>query len=229
MEQGIFVHQFELGPWDNFIYFIGDKATRKCAVVDPAWDADAIVAEAEKLDVTIERAFCTHSHFDHVNRVDALLKTHDIPVHMMKQEVEFSGFKCENLAPSSPGDTVTIGEHTEVTFVHTPGHTPGSTTYRVKDAIVTGDTLFIQGCGRCDFVGGDPEIMFNTLKSLTEKLPKETRLYPGHNYGPTLVSTLDSELKENPYLQHNTLQDFVAHRMEGKTANTPLTPDPSVE
>ena len=77
-EEGVFVHQFELGPWDNFIYFIGDKATRTCAVVDPAWDADVILSEAEKLGVDITHVLCTHSHFDHVNRVDALAETLDV-------------------------------------------------------------------------------------------------------------------------------------------------------
>jgi glyoxylase-like metal-dependent hydrolase (beta-lactamase superfamily II) len=214
-ESEIFVHQFELGPWDNFIYFIGDKASRKCAVVDPAWDADVILDEAKRLDIEISNILCTHSHFDHVNRVDAILETLDVPVHMLGEEIDFSGFRCENLQRQSPGDVLPIGEHLEITMVHTPGHTPGSTTYRIRDAVVTGDTLFIQGCGRCE-----------TLKSLTESLPRDTRMYPGHNYGPVTVSTLDEELKENPYLQHQTLDAFVSHRMEGKTPGTNLPPPP---
>ncbi|MGB5808983.1 MAG: MBL fold metallo-hydrolase [Polyangiales bacterium] len=227
MTEGIFVHQFELGPWDNFIYLIGDKATRTCAVVDPAWDVRAILDEAERIDVEITHALCTHSHFDHVNRVDALLEHRDIPVHMLGTEIEFSGFHSENLQSHSPGDVIRVGEHLEITMVHTPGHTPGSTTYQIQDAIVTGDTLFVQGCGRCDFVGGDPEIMYATLKTLTESLPKATRMYPGHNYGPLTVSTLDEELRENPYLRHATLDEFVAHRMDGKSPGTelPAAPD----
>ena len=225
-EEGIFVHQLELGPLDNFIYLIGDKATRTCAVVDPAWDEDVILEEAEKLGVEVTHALCTHSHFDHVNRVDALLEKKDIPVHMLGEEIDFSGFRSENLYRQSPGDVLRVGQHLEVTFVHTPGHTPGSTTYRIRDAIVTGDTMFVQGCGRCDFVGGDPEVMYGTLRSLVQALPKDTRMYPGHNYGPVTVSTLDEELKENPYLQHQTVTDFVAHRMEGKTAGTELPPPP---
>ncbi|MBW1875384.1 MAG: MBL fold metallo-hydrolase [Deltaproteobacteria bacterium] len=191
----MFVHQFELGPWDNFIYFLGDKATRKCAVVDPAWDADFILDEAKRLDVEITNILCTHSHFDHVNRVDAILEKRDVPVHMLGEEIDFSGFRCENLERQSPGDVVRIGDHLELTMVHTPGHTPGSTTYRMRGAVVTGDTLFIQGCGRCDFIGGDP--------------------------------ALDEELKENPYLQHATLDAFVSHRMEGKTPGTKLPPPPT--
>lgn len=225
-EDGIFVHQFEVGPWDNFIYLVGDKSSRTCAVVDPAWDIDAILAEAEQLDVEITHALCTHSHFDHVNRVDALLERRDVPVHMLDAEIEFSGFRCENLKRHAPGDVLTVGEHLEITMVHTPGHTPGSVTYRIRDAVVTGDTLFVQGCGRCDFVGGDPEVMYGTLKRLTESLPASTRMYPGHNYGPVTVSTLDEELRENPYLQHATLDDFVSHRMEGKTPGTDLPPPP---
>ena len=170
-DEGIFVHQFELGPWDNFIYLVGDKATRTCAVVDPAWDADVILKEAEGLGVEITHVLCTHSHFDHVNRVDALLDKRDIPVHMLGEEIDFSGFLSENLERHRPGDVLHIGKHLEITFMHTPGHTPGSTTYRIADAIVTGDTMFVQGCGRCDFVGGDPKVMFGTLKGLVESLP----------------------------------------------------------
>jgi len=224
--EGIFVHQFELGPWDNFLYLIGDRASRTCAVVDPAWDAEAILKEAEALDLAISHILCTHSHFDHVNRVDALLETLDVPVHMLAQEVEFSGFRCENLVESAPGDVLRVGDHLEITMIHTPGHTPGSVTYGIRDAIVTGDTLFIEGCGRCDFVGGDPEVMFETLKGLTSRLPGDTRMYPGHDYGPVKVSSVDRELRENPYLRHTTVQDFVAHRMEGKTPGTRLPAPP---
>ena len=227
MADGIFVHQVLLGPWDNFIYFIGDRPSRKVAVVDPAWHAPTLLAEAERLDVEIAAILCTHSHFDHVNAVEALLETLDVPVHMLAPEVEFSGFRCENLKVSKPGDSVRLGEHLEITMMHTPGHTPGSCSYRLRDGIVTGDTLFVNGCGRCDFVGGDPQTMYATLKSLVDKLPADTIMYPGHDYGPTPTAALDAQLRENPYLAHATVADFVAHRMDGKTPNTPLPPAPT--
>jgi glyoxylase-like metal-dependent hydrolase (beta-lactamase superfamily II) len=225
-DDGIFVHQLRLGPWDNFIYFLGDRQTRKVAVVDPAWHAPTILREAERLDVEIAALLCTHSHFDHVNAVEQLLGSIDVPVHMLVPEVEFSGFRCENLIVSRPGELVKIGAQLELTMMHTPGHTPGSCSYRLRDAIVTGDTLFVNGCGRCDFVGGDPETMYATLRSLVDKLPAETRMYPGHDYGPTPSTTVDEQLRDNPYLQHRTVAEFVAHRMTGKTPNTPLPPAP---
>jgi hydroxyacylglutathione hydrolase len=224
--EGTFVHPLRLGPWDNFIYFLGDRPSRKVAVVDPAWHAPTILREAERLDVEIAALLCTHSHFDHVNAVDELLRSLDVPVHMLAPEVEFSGFRCENLAVSRPGDVVKIGEHLELTMMHTPGHTPGSCSYRLRDAIVTGDTLFVNGCGRCDFVGGDPETMFATLQALVTKLPAATRMYPGHDYGPTPSATLDEQLRDNPYLRHPTVAEFVAHRMDGKTPNSSLPPAP---
>ena len=225
-KQGTFVHQFELGPWENFLYFIGDKAARQVAVVDPAWHARTILDEAARLDVEITHILCTHSHFDHVDQVEPLLQSLDIPVHMMGEEIDFSGFSCENLVRHSPGDVVKVGEHVEITMMHTPGHTPGSVSYRLPDSIVTGDTLFVQGCGRCDLVGGDPEVMYTTLRHLIDKLPLETRVYPGHNYGPTPFSTLDEELDSNPFLAFPTLDGFVGHRMKDRTPNTPVPPRP---
>lgn len=225
-QEGIFVHQFQLGPWDNFIYFIGCRKTREVAVVDPAWDLETIVREAERIDVKIKHVLCTHSHFDHIDQAAALVEVTDVPVHMLGAEVDFSGFRCENLVRHHPGDVLRVGEHLEATFLHTPGHTPGSVSYRILNALVTGDTLFVDGCGRCDFVGGDPKVMFQTLRDLASKLPGETALYPGHNYGPTPTATLDAQLASNPYLKQPTLDDFVAHRMAGKRPNTPLPPRP---
>lgn len=223
---GLQVHQFKLGPWDNFIYFIIDKKSRECAVVDPAWHAPTILVEARRLDVKISHILCTHSHFDHVNRVGALLRECDVPVHMLAPEVAFSGFECENLVVSSPGDTIRIGEHVDVTMMHTPGHTPGSCCYRVADGVVAGDTLFVDGCGRCDFVGGNPEQMYETLHALVDKLPGDARLYPGHDYGPSPTDALSRQRQTNPYLKFDTVQGFVQHRMTGKTPNSALPTPP---
>jgi len=220
--RGFFVHQFELGPMDNFVYLIGDRSTRECAVVDPAWNYEVILEEAAELDVRIAHLLCTHSHFDHVNEVDALLEHTDAQVHMLGEEIDFASFQCENLVRHSAGDELEIGSDCRITFMHTPGHTPGSTCYWVHDRIVTGDTLFVNGCGRCDFVGGDPETMHATLWDLVKSVPGDTIVLPGHDYGDTPTSTVDRELQTNRWLALPTLTDFVQHRMEGKRAGTRL-------
>jgi len=223
-QEGFFIHQFEFGPWQNFMYLVGDKATRTAAVVDPAWNYEVILDEARALDVRITDILCTHSHFDHVNEVEAMLTHTDARVHMLGEEIDFAAFRCENLVRHAPGDRVRIGRHAELTMMHTPGHTPGSTCYHVHGTLVTGDTMFVNGCGRCDFVGGNPETMYRTLHGLVDALPGETVMYPGHNYGPTPVARLDAQLETNPYLKLPTLADFVAHRMAGKTPGTVIPP-----
>lgn len=217
-----FVHQFEVGPWDNFVYFVGDTSSRTCMVVDPAWDLSIIENEAAKLDIKISGILCTHSHFDHVNMVHPLVDKLDIPVYMLDKEVTWSNYRSQNLNKVASGDSVKIGERTEVAFLHTPGHTPGSACFHVQDSLVCGDTLFINGCGRCDFLGGDPEAMYRSLEGLKQKLGLQTQMYPGHNYGPVTVASLDEQLKSNAFLKAPTLDDFVKHRMEGRRPNAPF-------
>lgn len=216
-----FVHQFEVGPWDNFVYFVGDKESRSCMVVDPAWDLQVIEEEAAKIDVKISGILCTHSHFDHVNMVHPLVDKLDIPVYMLDKEVTWSNYRSQNLNKIASGDEVAIGR-VGVKFLHTPGHTPGSACFYLEKKLVCGDTLFINGCGRCDFLGGDPEAMYYSLQGLKEKIGLETIMYPGHNYGPVPAATLDEQLNSNSYLKAPTLEDFVKHRMQGRRPNAPF-------
>ena len=113
----VLIHQFVLGKWDNFIYFIGDNKTKEVFVVDPGWYADKIIDEANKLSLKIKGALCTHSHADHVNAVEGLLKTHDIPVYVLDKEVEFSNWKCENQKLIRAGDNIKISG-IDITAVH---------------------------------------------------------------------------------------------------------------
>ena len=231
------LHQFVLGPWDNFIYLLGDASTKRCAVVDPAWHAPSILAEAEAQGLRITDVLCTHGHFDHINAVDAIVDATDANVHMLGEEIDFStrsdapgrqamNYLSPNLKRARPGDVVRVGDGLDITLLHTPGHTPGSTSYLVEESLVAGDTLFVDGCGRCDFIGGDPETMFATLRQLTEKLPGSTTLFPGHNYGPTPSSPLATQTATNPYLTAKSLDDFIAHRMAGKTPGAKLPAEP---
>lgn len=220
--EAAFIHQFEVGPWDNFLYFVGDRKTRTGMVVDPAWDLEAIETEAAKLDLQLTGILCTHSHFDHVNMVHPLVEKLDVPVYMLDKEVTWANYRSQNLHKVASGDNVRLSTEVEISFLHTPGHTPGSACFLVQDSLVCGDTLFINGCGRCDFLGGDPEAMYYSLKGLKDKIGLKTTLYPGHNYGPVPAATLDEQLVQNPYFKAPTLEDFVKHRMQGRRPNAPF-------
>lgn len=206
------IHRFELGPMENFIYLIEDVATRRTAVVDPAWDVETITEFADQSDLRITDVLLTHSHHDHINGVDQLLSHSDAAVHLLKQESAFWGEKSIPLKTHSGGDRLHLGE-TEIEIMHTPGHTPGSACYRLGEEIITGDTLFVFGCGRCDLKGGDPEEMFVTLKRMRHELPTDTTIHPGHNYAETETSTLKEQLEGNPFMQFRDVTRFVHYRM----------------
>jgi len=121
-------------------------------------------------------------------------------VHVQKEEAHgvkyMTGLGDSDLVLHEGGDRVAAGE-VEVTLLHTPGHTPGSQCFLVGNRLVSGDTLFVQGCGRVDLPGGDSEEMYRTLTQRLAALPDDTVLYPGHNYGKTPTATMGEQRKSN--------------------------------
>ncbi|HEY5603660.1 MAG TPA: MBL fold metallo-hydrolase [Gammaproteobacteria bacterium] len=223
--QGFHIDMMELGPMENFIYLIEDKDTGRAAVVDPAWEASEIIARAKRNGVTITDILLTHSHYDHINGVDAILNQYDAQVHLLKAEADFWG-QYKNVAyPHHGGDVIKVG-NTEISILHTPGHTPGSACYHVGDNLIAGDTLFVFGCGRCDLAGGDPHQMFQTLRRIQTELPPGTVLYPGHNYADRETSTIQEQIEGNPFLHFEQEQDFVRYRMveHDKIRHSPYHP-----
>jgi hydroxyacylglutathione hydrolase len=215
----LFLHQLPLGPMQNFIYLVGTEGQRDVVVVDPAWDVDAI----EKTCTIHGKRLCsillTHSHKDHTNGVAELLRRRDLPVYVQRTEVDFSDDLREfgdALRALSPGDPIPLGG-VSARVIHSPGHTPGSQCLYAADALLSGDTLFVNGCGRCDLRGGDPGSMFHTLSQTLRRLPGTTRLFPGHDYGDVQVSSLDREAIRNPYFQFKDAASFVAYRMRPRT------------
>ena len=91
---------------------------------------------------------------------------------------------------------------------------------------MTGDTLFVFGCGRCDLRGGDPEQMYHTLRRLGERLPEGTLIRPGHNYGITPTSTMADQLAGNPFLHFDECPGFVEYRMHLHDREEPYRPEP---
>lgn len=215
----LYVRQLTLGPMKNFIYLVGHADSKEVAVIDPAWDVPAMLDAADAEGKTVTAAILSHHHYDHLNGVPELLKRRDVPVYVQKAEHDFSdvirGFGSA-VKPMDPGAKVQVGK-AELTLIHTPGHSPGSQCVLCQGALVSGDTVFVNACGRCDLGGGDPEAMFNSLHHVLGKLPNETVLYPGHDYGDVPVSSLGRERTNNPYFQLSELRSFVSRRMPGRS------------
>jgi len=211
-ESPVFIDQFELGLMENFIYFVGDAKTREVMVVDPAWEVDTILKRAKAKDLKIRGVLVSHYHMDHTNGIEELLRTEDVPVYVHKSDVPYLGLKSANIRPVESAYEVKCG-NIIIQAIHTPGHTPGSQCFRVRDNLVSGDTLFINACGRCDLPGGNAEDMYFSLTKRLGSLPDSTVLYPGHNYADVPKSTLGNERKQNPYLLCGSLQTFLELRV----------------
>ncbi|NMO18108.1 MBL fold metallo-hydrolase [Pyxidicoccus fallax] len=210
-----YVRQLKLGPMDNFVYLVGPAHSDEVLVVDPAWDVDAIQEAVKAEGKRLVGAFVSHCHFDHINGLPDLLSRHDIPVYAQREEVQFSAELRElggALRPVGPGDVVKVGQES-FQALHTPGHTPGSHCLLAGDALVSGDTVFINGCGRCDMQGGNPEDMYRSLSQVLLKVPDTAKLWPGHDYGDVPVTSMGEVRQKNPYFAFNDVGSFVAFRM----------------
>jgi glyoxylase-like metal-dependent hydrolase (beta-lactamase superfamily II) len=207
------------------MYLIGEPKSRKALVVDPAWDVTSLLETAKGDGYEVVGALISHYHPDHVGGdlwgvevegVSALLEEVSVPLYVNKNEAEgvklVTGVSESDLKRVDDGSSLDLGD-LQIRFLHTPGHTPGSQCFLIGNRLVAGDTLFVQGCGRVDLPGGDSDQLYYSLTQKLAKLPADTVLFPGHDYGPTESSTIGTELDNNVYLRVRSLEDW--HRLMG--------------
>jgi len=194
----------------NFVYAIGDRATGECVLVDPAYDPAGLVACVGADGMTVAGVLATHYHPDHVGGsmmgvtiagIADLLEHVTCPIHIQREEVPWvtrtTGVSEHELVAHDSGDTVTVGE-LAIELVHTPGHTPGSQCFLVAGKLVSGDTLFLDGCGRTDLPGSDHAQMIESLKRLS-RVDDDVILYPGHRYSLASSATM-AAVKQSNYV-----------------------------
>lgn len=199
------VKQLELGPMGNFTYLLGDEASKTCAVIDPGWEVENIIGNAKKADLNITHILLTHTHFDHANGAASLSKKTGAAIYVHASEA--GAINSSKLSTFKDDDKISIGK-IEILCLHTPGHTPGSACFIADGVIFTGDTLFADGIGRTDLEGSDPDAMFKSLARLSS-LPDGVVVYPGHNYGADIVTTIGEQKKRNPYMRIKNAGDFL--------------------
>lgn len=210
------VFQIEVGLLQNFCEILWCPETREAAVVDPAWEVDRLLREADRLGVTIRTVLVTHTHHDHIEGVEALVKQTGAAVVIHPNEADRVRAAAPALVEITDRQDIPIGRR-GVRALETFGHTVGGTCYLADGFVVTGDVLFVGGCGRTDFPGGSTAALWQSLQRLMA-LPEETRVYPGHDYGSTPTSTIGREMLENPYLRCPSFEEFRALRERKRKA-----------
>ena len=214
----------------NFVYLIGDRETGEAVAVDPAYAPGDVIDTLAADGMRLVGVLATHYHPDHVGGemmgfsltgVAELLGIVDVPIHVQRDEADFvtavTGVS-DGLALHESGDVVTVGS-VDIELVHTPGHTPGSQCFLVggKQAggggaspmLIAGDTLFLEGCGRTDLPGGDPEQMWFSLTQRLAKVSDDTVLYPGHLYAPDPSATMGETRARNYVFQPKSLEEWM--------------------
>ncbi len=204
----------------NFVYLIGDRQTRECVIVDPAYAVNDLLETIAKDEMNLTGVLATHYHADHVGGsmmgmniegVAALLELQHVPIHVNTDESAWvtrtTGISDTDLVKHSGGDKLSVGE-IEITFVHTPGHTPGSQCFLVAQRLVAGDTLFLEGCGRTDLPGSDPGQMFSSLQKLSQ-MPSDTLVCPGHQYSAMPSSHLGDVVATNHVFRPQTQEQWL--------------------
>ena len=205
----------------NFSYLIGDRTKGEALVVDPAYGVSELLDVAASDGLRVVGALVTHHHPDHVGgslmgyRIEGiaeLLGLQSMPVHAHREEAALvarvTGLPAGDVVAHDSGDRVAVGD-VEIELLHTPGHTPGSQCFLVDGMLVAGDTLFLEGCGRTDLPGSDPEAMYESLQRLST-LPDDTVVYPGHRYSVPSTATLAAVKEINMVFKPPTKEAWLA-------------------
>lgn len=193
----------------TYTYIVADEKTRQAVVIDPVKaNTKHYLQLLEQLNLNLKFALDTHVHADHVTALGVLRDMTNC-----KTLVGSEGDVACATTGLQDGGQVIIGNLT-IHVVFTPGHTSDSYCFflEAQDQIYlfSGDTLLIRGTGRTDFQNGDPEHLYNSLHQKILTLPKDTIVYPGHDYKGWTSSTLEEERQHNPRLQLDK-EAFIEH------------------
>jgi len=206
----------------NFAYAIGDRASGEALLVDPAYAVSDLLDVLAADGMRCVGVLATHYHPDHVGGdlagwsiegAAALLEQVQVPVHVNTDEVSWmtrtSGLGEDDLVAHESGSVVAVG-NVSVELVHTPGHTPGSQCFLVRNRLVSGDTLFLEGCGRTDLPGSDPRAMYESLTTRLARVPDDAVVFPGHQYSTAPSMPLGENRSTNFVFRPRSAEEWLA-------------------
>ena len=207
----------------NLVYLVGDRETGEAVVVDPAHDVGAILGHLDADGMHLVGVVATHHHADHIggelvpgfsiSGATELLEHVTVPVHVQRAEValmgETSGLAPSDLRAHADGDVLRVGA-VPIELVHTPGHTPGSQCLLVDGRLLSGDTLFADGCGHTEMPHSDPLSFYDSLHRRLAAVPDDVVLHPGHLRIAVAEMTMGRNRRSNFVFGPRTEQEWLA-------------------
>jgi len=204
--------QKPVGVMEVFCYLVVDESTGEGILIDPAGEEDEILKLVNENSVKLRYIVNTHGHADHTcgnaklkAATGAALVMHALDDEFFRRKENQEWARSMGFEASPPadvrvqdGDRLTFGNLT-MEFIHTPGHTPGACCVLIDGNLFTGDTLFVGAVGRTDLPGASLDQLLESLRKII-RLPAETVVWPGHDYGDRPHSTVGRELETNPYI-----------------------------
>lgn len=200
----LFKQLFDQDTW-TYTYLIADPITKEAVLIDPVnTHLDNYIQLLAEHDLQLKYSLETHVHADHIT-AGGLLR------QRLGSETAVSQLCGAQTADIQikDGDIFEFGEGEQIKVIATPGHTPGSISFLWRDRLFSGDALFIGGCGRTDFQGGDAGALYDCITQRLFTLPDETLVYPGHDYQQRWVSSIMQERTTNPRLAGKTREQFI--------------------
>jgi len=208
------IQQVKLSKMATFCYLVVDEASRTCALIDPAFDTDRLIALTADQGLTVTHIINTHNHSDHTAGNAAVIAATGAKLYIHHRDAAAlgkifnRGFSRLMGGKGSPppdvlledNDAIKIGAVT-LNVIHTPGHTPGGICLHTEGHLFTGDTVFVGSAGRTDLPGGSKRLLETSIATRICSLPGSTIIWPGHDYGATPSSTIAREIQTNPFMR----------------------------
>lgn len=200
----IFKQLFDQETW-TYTYLIADPVNKEAVLIDPVnTHIDAYLAMFSEQGLQLKYTLETHVHADHITAGGLLRKRLGAQTGVS----ELCGAETADIQIKD-GDVFSFGCGEQIKVIATPGHTKGSISFLWRDRLFSGDSLFIGGCGRTDFQGGDAGALYDCITQRLFTLPDETLVYPGHDYQQRWVSSIMQERTTNPRLAGKTREEFI--------------------
>ena len=188
---------------DNFSYVVADEASGEAMVVDPSFNAEVVVELVKEKKFNVKYIVNTHGHGDHS------AGNEDVKEQCGGKIVAHKLSQTRRDISVDDGDVLMVG-NVKVEVLYTPGHSPDGICLLVDGKVLTGDTLFIDECGRTDLPGGSAERLYHSFFDKLLRLDDDVVVFPGHDYGSKPFATLGEQRRSNYVLEERSLKEFLA-------------------